>query len=182
MNTTSNSPISAEDFKSNYIKESDLSAKKKTVAGAVYLTEVLANKDVIIKLIKCSYKLTIIWSYLTDRKAITVPYSSFVKIVREHLLHGNSVQSWIKGEEFENIDSGKHSMTSQIQKNTSDKTKSERSANLKVQNKSSVSTNQDSDALKNKPDNGNDKKQFKFPSFDNWDGDSTKFIDEWIGN
>jgi hypothetical protein len=181
MDTKSNSPISAEDFKSNYIRESDLSAKKKTVAGALYLTEVLANKDVIISLIKNSYKLTIIWSYLTDRKAITVPYNSFAKIVREQLLHCSSVQSWIKGEEFENIESRKPSMKvqNQVKRKINDNAKKTNSGNVKKED--SNSTNQDLNAIKNKSQNNSDKKQFKVPSFDNWDGDSTKYIDDWIG-
>ena len=151
-------------------------AKNNREKRRLYLIQILSCKNFILEGLKYGLEISYLYDTLKEHQAVSMPYVTFSRLIRKKIINADSVEQW-RIESFASHNAGNNSDTALAKQVQISKTKA--SANAVKNNipKKDVISKTD----KSQSDN-TQKKQFKFPSFDNWDGDSTKFIDEWIGN
>ena len=150
---TENNKVCFEDCKM-FFQQFKTSADKKKIKQQLYLTQILSLKDFIKEGLDKEFTLMMLYDYLLYKDAISMTYKTFSRLVRVKILGNKTISSWKFDEKIDKLD--------ELSKKTGSTTETKKEQ-VKAEKK------------ENKP-------QLVAPSFSNWDGDSTKFIDELVGN
>ena len=152
LNMTENNKVCFEDCKMYFTTTKKYQRQKEK--RQLYLTQILQVKDFIIEGLENNFEAKMLYDYLEFKKAVSMPYVTFLRLIRTKIINAQSISSWKFGEKIDKLD--------ELSKKTGSTTETKKEQ-VKAEKK------------ENKP-------QLVAPSFSNWDGDSTKFIDKLVGN